>query len=134
MQNHCTGVSTTSMLTAFPHPCQLQARQSFVFKNWSIPSATARLQYILLSNVVLFPLHSLFFLFFHKKVAPYSITNIWHKAGPHFLAVSPQVTVISPVVECFSFIELFNSMLHAWYSTNTHKLTGPPLTDGDRCY
>ena len=100
----------------------------------SIPSATARLQYILLSTVVLFPLHSLFFLFFHKKVAPYSITNIWHKAGPHFLAVSPQATVINLVVERFSFMQLFNSVLHAWYSTNTHKLTGPPLTDGDRCY
>ena len=34
-----------------------------------------------------------------SKVVTYSITSVWHRADPGFLAVSPQVTlVINPVV------------------------------------
>jgi len=38
------------------------------------------------------------------KVLPYSISSVGHAAGPSFLAVSSQVTlVINPVVDCHYF-------------------------------
>ena len=38
-----------------------------------------------------------------SKVVPYSIMSIGHRADPSFLAVSPQMTVINPVVGCCYF-------------------------------
>ena len=45
---------------------------------------------------------SMFFVI-KSKEGPYSITGVGHGADPGFLAVSPQATIINPVVSCRYF-------------------------------